>query len=147
MVDFELYRVFVTVANEKNLTKASKALNISQPAVTKRIKNLEEILNVKLFERSKSGMTLTSEGNRLFSKIKESVTILENAEKILKDTRKIVLGTRVTIFSRLFSEAIAKYHEKYPQMELVIEYLHIDDLKKDLLNQKFDILHLQAIHH
>ena len=139
MVDFELYRIFVTVADEKNLTKASKVLNISQPAVTKRIKNLEEVLNVKLFERSKSGMTLTSDGNKLYSKIKESVTILENAEKILNDTRKIVLGTRVTIFSRIFSEAIAKYYEKFPQMELVIEYIHLDELKKDLLNQKFDI--------
>ena len=42
MIDFELYRVFIEVAKEENITKASEKLNISQPAVTKHIKNLEE---------------------------------------------------------------------------------------------------------
>lgn len=51
MIDFELYRIFIVVADEKSLTKASGVLHISQPAVTKRIKNLEEML--KSLERSR----------------------------------------------------------------------------------------------
>lgn len=53
MVDLELYKIFVIVAKEQNLTRASEKLNISQPAVTKHIKNLEQQLNTKLFERNK----------------------------------------------------------------------------------------------
>ena len=42
MIDFELYRIFVEVVKEGNITKASEKLNVSQPAITKKIKNLEE---------------------------------------------------------------------------------------------------------
>lgn len=53
MVDLELYKIFVIVAKEQNLTRASEKLNISQPAVTKHIKNLEQQLNTfyRNFER------------------------------------------------------------------------------------------------
>ena len=46
MINLELYRIFYVVAETKNITKASEILNISQPAVTKHIKNLEEQLGI-----------------------------------------------------------------------------------------------------
>lgn len=51
MINLELYRIFSVVANEENLTKASKILHISQPAVTKHIRNLEDYLNRKRLEK------------------------------------------------------------------------------------------------
>ena len=65
MVNLELYRLFVIVANEGNITKASEILHISQPAISKQIHNLESELNITLFERSNSGVRLTIEGNKL----------------------------------------------------------------------------------
>ena len=65
MIDFELYRIFVTVAKEANITKASEKLNTSQPAITKQIKNLETQLGIKLFERKSKGVELTLEGKKL----------------------------------------------------------------------------------
>lgn len=59
MVNLELYKIYVTVAKEQNITRASEKLNISQPAVTKHIKNLENILQVTLFKRNNKGLTLT----------------------------------------------------------------------------------------
>lgn len=59
MINLELYRIFKIVAEEEeNITKASEKLHISQPAVTKHIKNLEKELKVQLFNRSKYGMIL-----------------------------------------------------------------------------------------
>ena len=52
MVNLELYKIFALVAREKNITKASEILHISQPAVTNHIKNLESDLNIKLFNRT-----------------------------------------------------------------------------------------------
>ena len=66
MINLELYRIFKIVADEENLTKASEILHISQPAVTKHIKNLEKELNVKLFKRSKYGMILNKNGKKLY---------------------------------------------------------------------------------
>ena len=65
MVDLELYRIFTIVANEKNITKASEKLNISQPAVTKHIKNLENALELRLFNRTNHGIELTSDGQKI----------------------------------------------------------------------------------
>ena len=68
MINFELYRIFVIVAKEQNITSASKILNISQPAVTKHIQNLEELLNQKLFTRTNKGLMLTDFGETLYQK-------------------------------------------------------------------------------
>ena len=70
MIDFELYRVFKIVADEENLTKASKKLYISQPAVTQGIKKLEEQLGGSLFHRTPKGVVLTDQGKSLYSFIK-----------------------------------------------------------------------------
>ena len=63
MVNLELYRIFVIVANEGNISKASEILHISQPAISKQIHNLENELNITLFERSNTGVKLTIDGN------------------------------------------------------------------------------------
>ena len=63
MINLELYKIFVFVAKEENITKASEKLSISQPAVTKHIKNLEEQLGVTLFKRNKYGMETAREKN------------------------------------------------------------------------------------
>ena len=65
-VDFELYRIFYVVANNKSISKASKELLISQPAVTKSIKKLEDSLGGELFIRTKKGVTLTCEGEEIY---------------------------------------------------------------------------------
>ena len=139
MVDFELYRIFIKVADEKNLTRASELLNISQPAVTKRIKNLEDQLNIKLFDRSKSGMTLTKNGSKLYTKIKEAVMLLEGSENIFKERREIIIGTRVMIFSRLFGQSISKFYNTYPEINLKIFYTKTEETLKLLTDQKIDI--------
>ena len=53
MPNLELYKIFIEVAKQKNITKASQNLHISQPAVTRHIKNLENELNIILFNRTK----------------------------------------------------------------------------------------------
>lgn len=58
MIDFELYRIFVAVANAEKITRASTKLNISQPAVIKKLKNQ---LSLKLFDRKNKGLSLTIE--------------------------------------------------------------------------------------
>lgn len=70
--DFKL-KVFVTVAQERNFTKAAKVLGISQPAVSQNISDLENTLNTKLFERNRGDVALTENGR----------TFIQYAEKIL----------------------------------------------------------------
>ena len=79
-IDFELYRIFYTVANNKNITKAAEELNISQPAISKSIKNLEEQLGGQLFVRTKRGVILTNEGREFYNYIKQAIEYISSAE-------------------------------------------------------------------
>ena len=67
--NFEYYKIFYYVAKYGNLTKASAALQTSQPAVTRTIHKLEDSLGCRLFIRSKSGMELTTEGRTFYKYI------------------------------------------------------------------------------
>ena len=68
-VDTRLLRYFATVAQEGNLTRAAESLFVSQPALTKQIKQLESQLGVQLFTRSRAGMTLTAAGRALADRV------------------------------------------------------------------------------
>ena len=85
-VNFELYKTFYSVAKNQNITKAARELMISQPAVSKSIKTLEEQLNCSLFIRNKYGVTLTSEGQLFYENIKLAIEMIEHAEDELQET-------------------------------------------------------------
>jgi DNA-binding transcriptional LysR family regulator len=68
-VDTRLLRYFAAVAEEGNLTRAAERLFVSQPALTKQIKQLESQLGVQLFARSRTGMTLTAAGQALAGRV------------------------------------------------------------------------------
>ena len=70
-INLNLLKYFYEVVNTKNITKASKNLFVSQPAITSAIKELEEEFKVKLLNRSKKGVTPTLEGEILYNNIKE----------------------------------------------------------------------------
>ena len=78
-MDLNLWAVFYEVACMKNISKTSEKLHISQPAITKQIKNLESYLNCKLFIRSQKGMILTKDGEKIFNDIKQGLNAFELA--------------------------------------------------------------------
>jgi len=83
-VDTRLLRYFAAVAAEGNLTRAAEQLFVSQPALTKQIRQLESQLGVQLFTRSRTGMTLTPAGQALASRTR---TVLDAWDEVLRETR------------------------------------------------------------
>jgi len=108
MVDLELYRIFTIVANEKNITKASEKLNISQPAVTKHIKNLENALELRLFNRTNHGIELTSDGQKIYEEAKEAIETLNSIFVKYGKNRNINLGVHVSMY-KMFSKILTKF--------------------------------------
>jgi DNA-binding transcriptional LysR family regulator len=83
-VDTRLLRYFAAVAEEGNLTRAAERLFVSQPALTKQIKQLESRLALRLFTRSRSGMTLTPAGQALATRVP---AILAGLDLALRDAK------------------------------------------------------------
>ena len=140
MINLELYKIFVFVAKEENITKASEKLNISQPAVTKHIKNLEEQLGITLFKRNKYGMELTKKGKELFDEIEQPITTIYNAERKFTSSRNINLGSHVTMLSRMFGKCIAEYYNINPNSQIEVTNETFNDMLNMLENQKLDIV-------
>ncbi len=140
MINLELYKKFVFVAKEENITKASEKLNISQPAVTKHIKNLEEQLGVTLFKRNKYGMELTDKGRELYKEVGEPIIKIYNAERKFRSSRNINLGSHVTMLSRMFGKCIAEYYKLNPTSQIEVTNETFNDMLNMLENQKLDIV-------
>ncbi|NCC45150.1 MAG: LysR family transcriptional regulator, partial [Clostridia bacterium] len=81
--NLSLYYIFHTVARKGNISGAAKELFISQPAISKSIRKLEENLGTVLFKRSSRGVTLTSEGELLYRHTTEAFTSLQIGEETL----------------------------------------------------------------
>lgn len=121
----ELYYNFYIVAEYGNISKAAERLFISQPAVTKSIKNLENSLGIKLFNRTSKGVNLTDEGKMLYNHVKNAFMEIEAGEKLIKKLKDKSLGVvRIGISNTLckyyFMPYLKKFHELYPNIKIEI---------------------------
>lgn len=145
MIDLELYRIFFVVAEVKNITKASEKLNISQPAVTKHIKNLEEQLGSPLFIRTKKGVVLSEYGNKIFLKVKQALTLMDEVEKEISQYKALNIGTiKIGISTTLAREYlltyIEKFHSLYPNIIIDIYTDPTKDLIQKLKKGEIDFI-------
>ena len=124
MVNLELYRVFYTVAKCGSLTKAAEELYISQPAVSQSIKQLENQLGVRLFNRTHRGMELSAQGGKMiFSEVERALGLLGAAENRIAEmqtaaTGVIRIGASDTIFEYFLADKIVDFHEKFPAVKI-----------------------------
>ena len=145
MINLELYRIFYDVAETKNITKASEILNISQPAVTKHIKNLEEQLGNPLFIRTKKGVILNEYGEKIFLNVKQALNLLSESEKEISKYKSlnkgtIKIGISTTLARKYLLKYIKKFHETYPNIVIDIYTDATKDLIKQLKNGVIDII-------
>ena len=144
-IDFELYRIFYTVANHGNITKAALELNISQPALSKSIKNLEEQLGGTLFIRTKRGVILTSEGKELYNYIKKAIEYITSAENKFTDlinleTGCIRIGISTTLTKEFLLPYLEKFHKLYPNIDIMISTNISSELIIKLRNGLLDMV-------
>ena len=138
------YRIFYTVANTGNISKAAKELYISQPAISKSIQKLEESVGCKLFSRSSSGVVLTEEGKLLYEHVSEAFETLTMGEEKLK--RSIELGVghlKIGVSSTLCKYLLLPYLKEFirqnPHISISISCQSTNDTLKLLEDNKIDI--------
>lgn len=138
------YRIFYTVANTGNISKAAKELYISQPAISKSIQKLEESVGCKLFSRSSRGVVLTDEGKLLYEHVSEAFETLTMGEEKLK--RSIELGVghlKIGVSSTLCKFLLLPYLKEFirqnPHISISISCQSTNDTLKLLEDNKIDI--------
>ncbi|MBE0455139.1 LysR family transcriptional regulator [Roseovarius autotrophicus] len=122
-MDWDKLRIFHAVADAGSLTHAGDALHLSQSAVSRQIRALEESLNTTLFHRHARGLILTEQGELLFDATRAMVKRLDAATARIRDSEEEVFGelrvTTTTGFGTLWLvPRLPKLYAKYPDLKI-----------------------------
>ncbi|PRY94148.1 LysR family transcriptional regulator [Donghicola tyrosinivorans] len=122
-MDWDKLRIFHAVADAGSLTHAGDVLHLSQSAVSRQIRALEESLNTTLFHRHARGLILTEQGELLFDATSAMTRRLDTASARIKDSEEEVFGelrvTTTTGFGSLWlAPRLPKLYEQYPNLKI-----------------------------
>lgn len=129
-ISLEQIYYFITVADEKNVSKAADKLFISQPFLSKNIMKIEETLNTNLFERSRIGFTLTPDGQILYDRWKKILRAYSESITDISSEKKIDLGILnihdpLGFINKYFTEDISKLNIKADDLyQLYVKFKH-----------------------
>ena len=122
-MDWDKLRIFHVVADVGSLTHAGESLHLSQSAVSRQIRSLEESLNTILFHRHARGLILTEQGELLFDATNSMVKRLDAASARIRDSKDEVFGelrvTTTTAFGTLWlAPRLSALYAKYPDLKI-----------------------------
>lgn len=136
-------RTFLAVVRTGGVRKAAVSLNLTQPAVTARIRNLEDTLQGTLFDRDAGGMTLTRRGERLLLYAEKFERLQEMIEKDVIDPkgleRHLRIGVSETIAQCWLPDLIARLHRNFPKLQIEFNVDISLDLRERLLGREIDL--------
>ena len=136
-------RVFLMVADHEHITRASEALYLSQPAVTKIIQHLEQETGLELIERHGRRIVLTNAGKALHSYARRIFALEREMEEALAVLREagvgeIHLAANTTMSVYLLPPVVAKFRERYPKVDLHITILNSHEIIEQVVNWQAD---------
>ena len=139
------YKIFESVARNESISKASEELFISQPAVSQSIKKLEETIGGELFNRTKFGVRLTTEGKVFYEHIKKGLEHIENGERIFSSLKNLEVGTirigaSTTLTKHILMPYLKEFHKLYPNITIDIVNHLSNTLVTMLKNGLLDLL-------
>ena len=140
-MDWNKLKIFHTVAETGNFTKATYVLNLTQSAISRQIQSLEQELKTQLFERHARGLTLRENGEYLFKTAHEIISKLKDVESTLIDKKnrlsgKLTVTTVVSFGTTWLTPRIQEFMKLNPQIEIELIF---DDKEMDLSTRQADI--------
>ncbi|MEJ5105572.1 LysR substrate-binding domain-containing protein [Chryseobacterium sp. MYb328] len=143
MFDYRL-KVFHTVASRLSFTKASEELHISQPAVTKHIKEIEVQLSTKLFDRKGTSIQLTQSGKILYEYAEKIRNIYRDLEFEISQINqqhkgKLIIGASTTVAQYILPEILAKFNAYYKDIKIELLTGNTEAISTLLKEEKIDL--------
>ncbi|MGE7878894.1 selenium metabolism-associated LysR family transcriptional regulator [Peribacillus muralis] len=137
-------RVFVTVIEQKNFSRAGEILNLSQPGVSLHIRNLENELGTKLIYRSPKQVQITEPGKILYRHAKQMLNHYETAIREINDFNNVVSGTlkigaSFTIGEYYLPKVLAEYAAQFPLVDLQIIISNSNEVIQGIRSNQLDI--------
>lgn len=130
-------RYFVAVAEEENVSKAALKLHVSQPGISRQIRDLEDEIGFKLFERSAKSVRLTKAGSVF---LKEARAVLRRVNEAVEKARaadggvsgEINIGYAPSLTVRILPPALRKFQEQFPNVRVALHDLSTEEMLAQL---------------
>lgn len=137
-------KVFVTVIEQKNFSRAGDILNLSQPGVSLHIRNLENELGTKLIYRSPKQVQITEPGKILYRHAKQMLNHYETAKREINEFNNVVSGTMkigasFTIGEYYLPKVLAEFAAQYPMVDIQIIISNSNEVIQGIRSNKLDI--------
>ncbi|MCH5299880.1 MAG: LysR family transcriptional regulator [Ruminococcus sp.] len=121
-MEIRVLRYFLEIAREENMTRASERLHVSQPTLSKQMKDLEEELGKKLFRRGSASIHLTDEGMLLRKRAEDILSMVDKTTDEFRAMNEITggdvyIGCAESHQIRYLAEIIRKFRERYPLLK------------------------------
>jgi DNA-binding transcriptional LysR family regulator len=143
-MDFRQIKYFIAVAEEENICRAAKRLNISQPPLTRQIKQIEQELDVALFTRTPKGMELTAVGALFLEEARNIISTYDLAtERAVRASRGEVGRFDIAVFGSAILDSIPKilmaFKDRYPDVTLVIHQMTKEEQLEALRQRRINL--------
>ena len=143
--DYNLYKIFVALYEEKSISKTAEKLFVSQPAISYNLKELENNVGYKLFNRTPKGIKPTAEADLLYKYIVSGLNIIDEGKMRLKELESledgiIKIGTPSHVGIFYVSKIIKKFKSLYPNIRIEIYSRSTNRLIELFETKKLDII-------
>ncbi len=144
MIDLDRLLVFHAVAQAGSFTRAADVLHLTQPGISKHIKQLEQYLGVAVFDRLGRKVALTQPGEILLQATEEILALASGAEQRIRDLTglhggRLRLGAGSPIGLYLLPRILAAYRKRYPAVEVTLAIAPSASIQAKVLSNKLDV--------
>jgi len=137
-------RYFIAAAEEENVSRAALKLRVSQPGISRQIKDLEDEIGFQLFERSAKSLKLTEAGKFFLT---EAKSILQRADDAVKNARAVAGGTNgeinvgyaPSLTVQILPQALRAFQEKFPGVRVALHDLSTEEMLSQIGEKKLQV--------
>lgn len=134
--------IFKQVAKDGSVTLAANNLLLSQPAVSRSLKELETELKISLFDRASGKIHLNQAGKMILAKATAVLSLIDDISEIshkLAQQKNLRIGSTITVATSLLSQIVKTYEQRYPDNKVTVQIENPGDLERKILNNELDI--------
>jgi DNA-binding transcriptional LysR family regulator len=144
MLNLHHLRLFAAVVDQGSFTRAAAALRLSQPAISKSLKELEDGLQLSLIDRSARSIRLTEAGRLLYDRARELFGVERVAERELRELRglkrgRLRVGASTTIATYFLPSVLGRFHLRHPRVRIRAASANTRTILRLLLESRIDV--------
>lgn len=142
--NFHQLRIFYTVARQGGFSRAAKALEISQPAVSIQVQDLEKSLGVPLFHRRAKGLQLTEIGETVYGYVHRIFGLSSELQEAVQAIRglkagHLTIGASTTPGEYILPVAVGRFRRRYPEIEVELKISNTRSIVSQIHQRELDI--------